>query len=292
MTCKVSSSFVDVLASLRAVIASSYKLAPFAVILIVAIVAGIVGLSIWSSKMMMGVVLILVWLVSLLVYLRTQDFGEAALALVAGLLTVYTVEWTPLRFIAFCAAWVGFAATALLISSLRLAASTEKIYMDGASLTASDPSLIKGQYETLRIIGEKTQYGQFGPIQRAEIIRFFCFRRVPVGLMRQLLQATETVSLASRIDPIRIAGLFADFTKLHSQDPASSMALVDVMDAMLKRSPVSPDEYIAAFENTRHYVLGQSMPIPKYFERLERALNSGISPQSIDAWFEKHYGSV
>lgn len=289
MTSQVSRSFVDVLASLKAALAGSYKLAPFAVIMIVAVVAGVVGLSVWSSKMMMGVVLIIVWVVSLLVYLRTQDYGEAALALVAGLLTVYTVDWTPLRFVAFCAAWVGFAATALLISSLRLAAGTEKIYMDGASLAASDPSLIKGLYETLRGIGEKTQYGQFGPIQRAEIIRFFCFRRVPLGLMRQLLQATGTVSLASRIDPLRIAGLFADFTKLHSQDPASSMALVDVMDTMLKRSPVSPDEYIAALENTRHYVLGRSMPIPKYFERLELALNSGILPQNMDAWFEKRF---
>lgn len=228
----------------------------------------------------------------MLVYIRTQDFGEAALALVAGLLTVYTVEWTPLRFIAFCTAWVGFAATALLISSVRLAASAQQIYMEGASLIASDPSQIQSQYEALRAVGAKTQFGQFGPIQRAEIIRFFCFRRIPVGLMGQLLGATRTVSLASGIDPIRIAGLLADFARLYSQDPASSMALVDVMDAMLKRNPVSPDEYITALENTRHYVLGGSMRIPLYFERLERALKSGIPPQGADAWFEKHFGSV
>jgi len=81
MTRKVSSSFVDVMASLKAVLTGSYKLAPLAVFLIIVIAAGVVGLSIWSSKMMMGVVLIIVWLVSLLVYLKTQDFGEAALVL-------------------------------------------------------------------------------------------------------------------------------------------------------------------------------------------------------------------
>jgi len=278
---------MDLVRSLKAATAASYKLAPAAVLLMIAVVAMVVGISLWSSRMMMGVVLIIVWAVSLLVYIRTDNFGEAALAMVAGLLTVYSVEWTPLRFIAFCVAWVGFAAVALLIASMKVAASTEEIYMGGAVFVAPESSQIKGLYSVLRAVGKKTQYGQLGPIGRAEIVRFFCFRRVPIEMMRQMLQTTENVSISSRIDPLRVAAMFADFSKIHTADSRSSAALVDAIDTMLKRSSVPPEEFVTAFENSRHMVLGRRLAVSRYFQLLQEGLESGVSPQNMSTWLEE-----
>ncbi len=288
----VPNSFLDLAASLKAVIAASYKLAPAAVLVMIGIIAAVIGISIQSSSLMMGVVLIVVWVVSLLVYVDTKNFGQAALAMVAGLITAYSVQWTPMRFAAFVVAWVGLAGAALIISSIRIAAESEQIYMDGATFTAPDASQIKSVYQRLRNIGEKTQYGSIGPIQRAAIVRFFCFRRVPIDLMRHLLQATETISLASRLEPLRIAALLADFTRLHTQDLGHYEAIIEALDAMdtvdaiLKHAGVSPDEYITAIEDSRHVFLGRRIPVHRYFNLLGKGLNAGVAPRDMGAWLE------
>src|SRR5947209_8035747 len=60
----------------------------------------VINICMTSLPLMVGATLFLVLMVSIIVA-NKQSYGEAALALVAGILTVYTVEWTPNRFLAF-----------------------------------------------------------------------------------------------------------------------------------------------------------------------------------------------
>lgn len=186
-TRKVRQSLTDAFAALGAAVASAYKLAPAVVVMASLVAAGVITLSLWSTTLMMGMVLLIVWGVSLLVYAKTANFGEAALALVAGLLTVFSVEWTPRRFVAFSVAWVGFALMALLVSSIRIASKVETIYQQAAYAAAQHPGEADEVERRLREIGEKSKLGQVGPVERAEILRLPGFR-AKIGATRELAE--------------------------------------------------------------------------------------------------------
>src|SRR3954452_21337842 len=111
---RVGQSFAQMIRSLGAVIRSAYGLAPAAVVVMILVTAIVVVATIWSTPLMMTVVLLVVLGIALLLYLNTWNYGEAALALAAGLLTVYSVTWTPKKFIAFIVVWLTFSAIALL----------------------------------------------------------------------------------------------------------------------------------------------------------------------------------
>src|SRR5687767_2968720 len=94
----VRKSFYEVWRAFGATIQSLYKLAPCLVIVMGAVIAGVTWLALFSSKLMLGTVLLVVWAVAIVVYVSTRKYGEAALALVAGLLTAYSVTWNTPRF--------------------------------------------------------------------------------------------------------------------------------------------------------------------------------------------------
>ena len=64
---------------------------------------------------MMAFAIILVLATSLGIFIKTGNYGEAALALVAGLLTIYSVEWTTGRWLAFVSVWITFTMIALYV---------------------------------------------------------------------------------------------------------------------------------------------------------------------------------
>src|SRR5437016_7649321 len=93
----IRKSFVEVMRGFAAVVKSNYKLAPCAVIVLTFVISVVVLVALLSSKLMLGTVLLMVWAVAIIVYGRKKDYGEATLALVAGLLTAFSVTWNRPR---------------------------------------------------------------------------------------------------------------------------------------------------------------------------------------------------
>ena len=146
---KVKGTLSEALLQLKAVLKSAYNLAPLLVATICLIVIFITYIVIASAKLMMGVVLLVVLSVTVLVYATNSNFGEAALALVAGLLTAYSVTWSPNKFIAFIAVWTAFSTLAIVISSVKLASKSESLYRQAAialSEKESKPMIITKQH--------------------------------------------------------------------------------------------------------------------------------------------------
>ena len=76
----VRKSFYEVWRAFIATVQSLYKLAPCLVIVMTVVIAGVTWLALFSSKLMLGMVLLVVWGVAIIVYISTQKYGEAALA--------------------------------------------------------------------------------------------------------------------------------------------------------------------------------------------------------------------
>jgi hypothetical protein len=265
---------------LRSAIRALYKLAPCGVIVGVLLVAAIIAVSLLSVQLMMGTTILVVVLVSVVVYSRTDSYGEAALALVAGLLTAFTVEWTTGSFIAFIVAWAGLSLTSFLISSIKLAAQVEEVYSDAAR--SIDPTRYYELRGELQKIGNDSFIKMLGPVKRAEVIRLFAFRKLPTTSMQYGLRAVEMLSTVTSVEHQPVAEYVADVYKMFRSTPGPRyQKLLDRVYQIMRTSCVSPGEFITAFRDSRHLALSGEFDPESYFEHLTAALDKGVAPDDV-----------
>lgn len=278
----VRKSFYEVWRAFIATVQSLYKLAPCLVIVMAAVIAGVTWLALFSSKLMLGMVLLVVWGVAVIVYISTQKYGEAALALVAGLLTAYSVTWNTARFIGFVAIWAGFSFVAFLISSVRVSNKAESIYRQ-ASLTMADEVADSFLIEKeLRAIGEASNNVSLGPIERAEVIRVFAFRKLPISVMQAGLKSVGMLAVITEIEPKTVANFIADVYRIFdATTSAQGEMIMGIMHQTIKRSAVPPRDFMAAFEHSRRLVLSRTVDAPSYFAELQLALDAGVTPEMM-----------
>ncbi len=277
----IGKSLEQVLRALGAVVRSSYRLAPAAVVLMILVVAIVVAATIWSTELMTGVVLLIVLAISLLLFLSSWNYGEAALALAAGLLTVYSVTWTPKKFVAFVAVWLTFSAVALLASSIRAASQLETIYLGAAAALAghSDLAAIKTMERTLRKVASDYEGYLLGGREKAEAIRIFAFRRLPLQIFPSGLSAVDTLSTALQLDAVAVANLVCDVTKAFEGTGASDLPRsLTTFSSTLHDTAAPPSDFVEAFTNSRHLLLGRRLSPDAYFIGLKIALESGVAP--------------
>jgi len=285
-------SFNQVLRELRSVISSLYALAPFAVIVGVLIITGLVAVALQAGPLMVGFVLLIVLAVAILVYTTTQNYGEAALALAAGLLSIYSVEWSTGKFVGFVGAWVGFSAVAFLISSIRVASRIESIYIHAAIALAdpSDSEVIARTEKALRQIADHHPTRSLGPVEKAEVLRLFAFRRIPMSVMTDGLSAVEILSVVTNTEPLTVAKFVADvaraFEGTRVEDLQGSLHL---LTTTIRDCAVPPTDFFRGFESSRHLILSRQMPPAVFFYEVKRALEAGIISERVGDYLEGRF---
>lgn len=171
-------SLKDLVNSLISMIKALYNLAPAAILVGLILASLLIWVSLQFAEIMMGIIIIIVLGVSLFIYGKTNDYGEASLALVAGLLTAFTVEWTQYLFVLFTVTWVGFSAFAALLQSVKLAAEAEDIYRQAA--ISIDSTRTKEIEKQLREITKTNTLRTLGPIEEARVMLILAFHKLPL----------------------------------------------------------------------------------------------------------------
>ncbi|MDX9964096.1 hypothetical protein [Desulfobacter postgatei] len=274
--------------SLISTVQAAYNLAPFIVIVLSGVVLLVTMVAITSTKLMMGVVLLIVLGITIIVYATTNNFGEAALALVAGLLTAYSVTWTPSKFIAFIAVWSAFSFSAFLLTSLKLASQSEGLYRQAAIAICNHNSEVDGIEKKLQKISNDCPIDGLGPIQKAEVILLFSYRKLTIESQVGALKAVSILSVITQLDHKQIASFISDAYKAFDfETPVEQEKLVDILYESIKSSPVSPEEFIEAFQKSRRFVLSKELKPKAYLELLKSLLASGVAPGEIDQYIKE-----
>lgn len=247
------------------------------------------------KQMMMSVVALLVLTVALVMYGKIANYGEAALALIAGLLTALAIPWTIDKFIIFVTIWIVFTIFVFLISSIKIASKAQHIYRHAAvMIDHKDYQNIEGQ---LRKASSSTPRGMLGPLERAESIRLLAFRKYPIQLMKSALATVETLSVATQVGYKKITVFISDLymmvahiTGQHEQEINQQFKkLVVLVMNIICDTPASPEEFFSTFQQTRWFVIsGRLEPIP-YLQDLYNAFNKGFSPDDIVEKMNKKY---
>ncbi|HVF60088.1 MAG TPA: hypothetical protein VNJ70_09800 [Thermoanaerobaculia bacterium] len=286
---RIAQSTQQVLWSLRAVVKASYNLAPAAVVVMVLVAALVVVVTVWSTPLMMTVVLFIVLSIAILLYISTWNYGEAALALAAGLLTVYSVTWTPRRFIAFIAVWLTFSSVALLASSIKVAADVEAIFLAAAGALAghSDAAAIKAAERRLRRVADAYKGFLIGGKDKAEVISVLAFRRIDERLFPAALSAVDTLSTALQLEPVAIANLVCDITRaFETAEAVDVTGSLQAFISTLQETAVPPPDFIKGFQSSRYLLLSRRLSPETYFAALQESLESGVAPDRVGEYLE------
>ncbi|MDY6799496.1 MAG: hypothetical protein SVX28_12360 [Pseudomonadota bacterium] len=279
MAKKTGQTFLQVWKGLIDVLAASYKLAPCLVIVMALLIAGVTAIVVLSTKAMVATVLLLVLGATIVVYATTHQFGEATLALVAGILTAYGVQWTPNRFIGFVAVWATFCFVALMIASIKIASASESIYRQAAIAYA--PSLEERQAieKQLKAIGDDKQIEGIGPIERAEVLRQFSYRKIPIEVMPVALKACAMLTVITQIDHLEMGKFIADVFKVFDfVDQELQSKIIELVFQAIQTSAVPPADFISGFEHSRHLILSRAIGPVEFLAALNLALQAGTPP--------------
>jgi hypothetical protein len=258
-----------------------YRLAPAAVAIGNVVGWGFILVALSSGVLMIGCISVLMLAIALMVFARTRNFGEASLALLAGLLAAVAVEWTHPKFVLFTAAVLTFFLLAMLIASVRLAARVEELYLS-ASLTLSPDNHGDTERELKRSV-DAANLKMLSPEVRAEATQFLAFRRFPLELIAPTLQSIERLTVTAGVDWKQAALFVADlYTSISTT--TVSYRVAEIMDAAfrsVRNSPVPPVEYFAAFAASRRLLLSREVPPAIFFTKLEEALGAGASVTDV-----------
>lgn len=264
-------------------VSALHHLAPGVVAIGILLLIAIGWACLYSKPLMISMVLAVVGISSLFVYFGTASYGQGALALVGGLLTAYSVQWNPPNFIAFLGLWGGFSFLAIIVESVKVAMKTEEIYRRAAVLLAPEDHI--AMESALRKIGRHNPDGYLGPIERAETILHFSFRRVPFPTMPKLLDLVGKISTVTGLTPRETAKFIADlFKALENEDPMHLLAIWD----FFREVPVPPEEVVTGFHATKSILLSGRLSAAAYLERLRIGFQRGIPADRMEAFILEH----
>lgn len=235
----------------------------------------------FSLSLMTGFAILLVITTSLVVYFKTKNYGEASLSLVAGLLTIFTVEWTVALSIVFIISWLAFTTVALMIYSVSLAAKSEDIYLQAAQFMSNDPDRTDDIKEELEKIAKNLK-GLLGPIERAEALRVLSFRQVPLDQMGDYIRGIDQISAITKVDYIEVSNFFGELYRLMDVTPNNQFKpTINGIYDIIKQTPAHPKEYMEFFKQTRRLVLNGDLELIRLLYGIQEALNRGETIDTV-----------
>lgn len=241
-----------------------------------------------NTTFQIGMLTAVIFLSSIAVYFKSKNYGEAVLSLSAGLFTVYTVSWTKSLFISFIVVWVMFTIVIFLATSIRLSSTIQSIYMEATFAIKHSQLSDKECERQLQAISDDLKNCIIGPVERAEIIRVFAYRKIPISDMKMGLKWVNILFSLTRIPYLILADFVAVVIKnasILNQRITGDMIFEHIYSGM-RNAPVTPQEYIEAFQQTRHFLI-RNKNIVLYFDTLNTYFDSGISPNDIGVFFEE-----
>jgi hypothetical protein len=233
-------------------IKSAYKNSPLIVVTLGCVSIMTVSFIAKYAALFEAISTLIVLAVAILVYVRTNNFGEASLSLVAGVLAVFTVSWDYFNFIIFVTVWIGFALTTIAVSSLKLVTKLEAIRVRTA--LRIDTENYESVMKTLELQSSASDLEMLGPIQRAETQLVLAYNNISLDSMADALKAVEQIHTATGVEHRKAAVFVADIVAITKEEQNLGPTIEDVY-SILQTVPLPPEEVFDSIKRTKYLVL-------------------------------------
>ncbi len=284
-----SNNFIEALQALQNVINAAYKLAPSVVVTAIILAAIVAYVSLIFIEILQGFIVILIIFISILIYYKSNNYGEAALALVVGLLAAFTVNWSWNQYIVFMTALLGFLLFIMLVGSIKLAAEIENIYLKAAIHINAGRS--KDISQQLKKISDSTATKKISPIEKAYAIKAMSFQNIPIESMKYMLKMVDMLSAIADMDAKYVTSFLIALSDALNISPGPSYEYeVDKLIRFYRYTKVSYEDFIRAFMNSYRLVIFGKVKDAEYRLLLRDALEKNVSPEETYDYISERIG--
>jgi hypothetical protein len=283
----VKQSSINALKSLKSTFQAAYNLVPALIISAIFLTFGVVTVIIKFGLYMAFSLLIMI-LVSIIVYLKTRDYGEAALSLVVGMLTVFTVNWNTTKLIILASSWVGFSLISVVISSINIASESESLYIHNASFMSYYSTYTSDElYDLLQEEAKKADISTFGPIEIAEIIQILVYKKVKLENIKEALEKIHILTNIIQVPSDQITNFYVDFCEMFDIPIGNvSDTFLDYIYNTFRDVPVSPKEFIDYFNKSKRIVFMNSVDSYEYIDSLKKGIDLKMNLKDINEFIK------
>lgn len=224
---------------------------------------------------------ILVGFLSIGIYAKNNSVSESMLTLILGLLTAFTINWTPATAIMFSAIFLSYTFSIFMFSCISLAAETEHILMNAAVHVSQHEC--KQVYDRLRQISDSnTPVSQLGPVERAIAIRFLVFMSVPYKEMSQALYTIGSMKIVYQISLEETLAFYRILYRIINLTILNGQAIDwDQIMSHLTSCPCPPNEFLEIISKSKSLVISGKVPFPRYLARIHELLKSGYDGDDL-----------
>jgi hypothetical protein len=248
-----------------------FNIAPLLIIAMGVFMYYLVRLAINYPNTIYFVLCPLVLFMAIFLYSKTKSYGEASLALTAGLFAVFGITWTPASLFGVIGTWFLFTVVVFLVSCIRQAMVVEDITKQAAIKFAQkngkEVAYIENSLENIRKSPARTNMLSGEDI--CEIFRCAAFKNIKLEHVEQVVRLTEILHVITKVSVKNIALVGCEIISYVNPQPEESETVIDMIYCSIQASPASPEEYfeicskaikLAQRHNIKTIQLIQSMP--------------------------------
>lgn len=245
---------------------------------------GIIGYAtFWfttSSNKMTFFLCILISLVSIVLYSKTNNYAETLMSFMIGVLTIFTINWDSINSKIFIAFYIGINIFLFFISSIKVATKVETELTIASSFI--DNLNFKATYQRLDAICKiPTTYNLISNLDKAEIIKYLSYMKLPIENMKEAINNIETIKVVLRLTLEESCNFFRAiyFIQIRALTSFTVTNFLDII--MAKRLPITPNELMNIVDQTKKILISKKINILEYLDKIEELTLNGLSDEEI-----------
>lgn len=279
---EIKHTFYELLISVKNAIESLFKLVPGLLYGGILLLFFVMTYLPFSEAKMIILLSVIVSMTSLFAYFQIKSYSQTMLSFLIGLLTIFTITWTTVNSIIFIVFYLGFNIIIFMSASIRSSAEMENILVQATNFIDRRNKEVTHK-QLADIINQGTDYRQLGPIERANIIRFLAFRKIPLETMASAISIIEMIKVVCQTSVEAACQFFYSLylVSLHMNGETEAIETVGVLLDVVIKLPLLPDESFCIFNRTKTLLINRKLTIEEYFEQLTTLVQSGFDHEEI-----------
>ncbi|MCD4835065.1 MAG: hypothetical protein K8R31_14805 [Bacteroidales bacterium] len=237
------------------------------------ITAGLIFFTQSEQRMTFGLC-ILISIVSILIFAKTNNYAETLLSFMLGVLTIFTITWNDYTSRLFIGFYVSVNIVIFFITSIKLAAKSETELTAAASYM--NLKNFKDTYKKLNKISKtSTGFNILGGIEKAETIKYLAYMKVPLEEIYESVKNIELIKVIYQIDLKSSCEFFKTlyFIKERSNSLFDITNLLDLIVA--KSLPLTPEEFLTILNQTKKELIQNEFSLVSYLNEIESSVLNG-----------------
>lgn len=251
---------------------------PSFIIIIIIIVFAFIFAIIYSQESFLVVITAIITIICLGNYIINDKWLETSLTFILGIFMIFSINWNRNYSIIFICSYFVFNVLSFIISSIKIASKVEDLLTNAASFV--DSSNIDSIRNNLNeISSSSTKLNQLSNLDKAEAIRYFCIRKLPLKDMEKSLEAVETLNVALKLELIEACKIIFSFFQIskYCNDATISSQLLELLNEL----PFDPTETCRIIGETKSLLISNKMNNSAYVLMIKNDANKGYSAEDI-----------